>query len=379
MKTLFFADTPLQLYNSFLLASSGELGNASVLIYSQFNNAETLAEAYDRMHIFEQIIILDPINTKSYIQTFFWQLQATAGWHRLNLSELKNTYFDSFCLACPTPATMEVLRLLKRKNNDLTTYFYEDGTGTYNGNVFKQPFYFERPPAPELKSVNYINAIRKISSLQKKVKYHYKPKTIFVKRPNLMLFNPNIPCKKILIKKNKVNELEALLSSPMPKLDEVRFLIFDVPRSKTEGFGANAIDAIISRCIKSSSGENHSSKTCYLRNHPRSTERSPFASSCIDFSEGLWELTCQNNDLSNCLLISIGSTAQLAPYIESGKQPPLMLLYKIAFQENDQHYQLAEQVLNLIKHAYEKKYSDLIYIPTTIEEALKIIDSFKKI
>lgn len=376
MKTLLFADTPLQLYNSFLLTVSRIIGDVDLLIYAQFRDAKKLAQIYSELDVFDSVFFISPVKTESYTQTFLWQLKATSGKNKLDLSKISSIRYDCFGLACPTPATMEVLLCLKRRNKELTTFFYEDGTGTYNGNVFKQPFYFEKPPSLKLESVNYINLLRRFTSFFKKVPFHYNPSAIYVKQPSLVTFTSNIPYKKIPINKEKTQKLESLLPSPKSKIEKAAFLIFDVPRGKTENFGANTVDTIICNCLKTISESQNNSEICYLREHPRSTERSPYANACVDFSGGLWELICQNTDFTQCLLVSIGSTAQLAPYIESGTKPPLLLLYRIAFQESDQHYQLGEEVLRLAEKAYGDRFEDLVRAPDTINEALNIIKKY---
>lgn len=373
LNILFFADTPLQLYNAYLFASSKKnTYKSSILVYSQFHDAKTISNAYKDTGVFDQLYIVKPRKVASYKQSFIWQLSAIHGHQSLNLSKLSDTHFDLFALACPSPATMEVYISLKKINPRISTFFYEDGTGTYNGNVFKQPFYFEIPPEESLNSVGYINLLRKLSSAIK-APWRYCPTAIYIKKPPLLTYQPNIPCKQISADNTAINKLApALFKGHSYSFENAKFLIFDVPRSETEGFGANTIDNILAECTK-----NTECHACYLRRHPRSTEKSPFFNKCIDFSEGLWELMCHNNNITNCLLVGIASTAQLAPYIEAGIKPPLLLLHRVAFKADDQHYILGEQVLKLIKLAYERDFLNKVYIPNTLNEALEFIKAFE--
>jgi len=374
LNILFFVDTPLQFYNAYLFASSKtDTCKSSILVYSQFQNAEPIANAYKDTGVFDQLYIVKPRKVASYKQSFFWQLSAIHGHQSLNLSELSDAHFDLFALACPSPATMEVYISLKKNNPKISTLFYEDGTGTYNGNVFKQPFYFEMPPEKSLNSASYINLLRKLSSAIK-APWRYRPTAIYVKKPALLLYQPNIPCKQISIDNNEITKLvPVLLKDHSYSFENARFLIFDVPRSETEGFGANAIDEILAECTK-----NTRYHACCLRSHPRSTEKSPFFDKCLDFSGGIWELMCHNENIANCLLIGVASTAQLAPYIEAEIRPSLLLLHRVAFKAEDQHYILGEQVLKLIKLAYGKEYPSKVYIPNTLDEALDLIKAFEQ-
>ena len=85
-----------------------------------------------------------------------------------------------------------------------------------------------------------------------------------------------------------------------------------------------------------------------------------------------------NENIANCLLIGVASTAQLAPYIEAEIRPSLLLLHRVAFKAEDQHYILGEQVLKLIKLAYGKEYPSKVYIPNTLDEALDLIKAFEQ-
>lgn len=372
-RVLFFVDTPLQFYNAYLLASSTySTYRPSLVVYAQFSNAQSITAIYKKTGLFENVYTIKPKRSISYKQNFLWQLSAIGGHFSLNLSCIAKEKYDIFALACPTPATMEVFLTLKKCNPFLKVAFYEDGTGTYNGNVFKQPFYFEKAPAENLDSINYINLIRKFTSVSKKAPWSYQPSAIYVKRPSLLTYQPNIPCRRIIPNINAVERLSSLLLDPnVPPFQNAKFLVFDVPRGKTESFGASTIDIILDECTN-----NTSKRDCYLREHPRSSERSTFATNCVDFSKGLWELMCQNSHISNCLLVGVASTAQLAPYIETGEKPPLLLLHQIAFKKNDQHYLLGEQVVNLIKTAYGLDFNNKVHVPSTLNEALNIIERF---
>lgn len=373
MKILFFADTPLQLYNSYLLAT-GALNqfSSSVIVYKQFSNADSLIHSYENTNVFKDIFSVDQLNVHSYKEQFFWQLSVIGKKTFLNLSELNGISFDYFALACPTPASLETFLHLKRINKNLKTIFYEDGTGTYNGNVFRQPFYFEKPPAPTLKSVSYIDAIRRLSSLNSQFPWRYNPIAIYVKKPQLLSYPPSIPCRSFKISLPATHKLSAKTSfGNYLKIKDRSCLFFDIPRSSTEGFGADTIDAVLECCLSKG-------KTCYLRNHPRSTESSHHSNDCIDFSNGLWELLCQENNFERSLLISIGSTAQLAPFIEADQKPALLFLYKIAFQKSDNHYRLGEEVHSLAIKAYGCKASN-IHAPETIDQAIGIINDFSQV
>ena len=332
IRWLFFADTPLQLYNSYLIASdiskNGEV--ADVLVYGQFSDAKSLASVYAQTNRFSTIYICEPQSCVDFKDLFLWQLSVCVGKNRLHLQGLPENSYDYYAIACPTPATFDILRTLRKKNPNVKTVFYEDGTGAYNGNIFRQPFYFDKPPDKSLRAVTYVRIIQSLFSIFPNKKILYSPSKLCLKRPELLQYQLTIPCAKIPIDPEAIQSLKRVLppvNNVLPKKQKIIFL--DVPRTARENTGANIIDHMIEIAQQLNT-------PCLLRTHPRSTFASSYSEKCIDFSTGSWELICQTPNIDNAILISVGSSAQLAPFIETGKKPFLVFLHRLVFKRGTQ-------------------------------------------
>lgn len=368
---LYFADTPLQLYNSYLLASSNANKDdaSDVIIYSQFSGAAELGEVYRQTNRFRFVYLCTEHYCANFKQRFLWQLYACLGGSRLNLSHLKNIHYDYFAFACPTPAALDVLQTLRKINPDVKTVLFEDGTGIYNGNVFLQPFYFDKPPDTSLCGFPYVRAIQSTLTKLHAKKMLYNPCRLYAKKPELLQYSPNIPCEAIEVAPHVLEPL-ACLAPQNEKLlrNEKKTIILDVPRTKQENEGSQLIDQMVQAAQIFDS-------PCYVRAHPRSTLATAFGESCIDFSEGSWELLCQTPCFDDSILISLGSSAQLAPFIESGKKPFLIFLYKLAFEQGNRSYEAYDQIASIAAQGYGID-ANRIAVPVSIDDAVLAISKF---
>lgn len=368
---LFFADTPLQLHNSYLLASSnaGEDNVFDVIIYNQFNDAAELSEVYRQTNCFRFVYLCAEHHCANFKRRFLWQLYACLGGNRLNLSYLKNAQYDYFAFACPTPATLDVLQTLRKANPNIQTVLFEDGTGIYNGNVFRQPFYFDKPPDASLRGFPYVRAIQSVLSGLHAKKMLYNPRKLYVKKPELLQYRPNIPCEAIQVVPH-IPEPLACLAPQNEKLlrNEKKTIILDVPRTEQENEGSQLIDRMILAVQTFDS-------PCYMRAHPRSTLATAYGENCIDISIGSWELLCQTPCLDESILISLGSSAQLAPFIEAGKKPFLIFLYKLAFEQGSRSYEAHDQIASIAAQGYGID-ANRITVPASIDDAVSAISKF---
>lgn len=367
---LFFADTPLQLYNSYLIASDNlSTGDVSdVVIYNQFRDARRLMSEYGQTGRFNAIYLCKEYVCSNFKKRFLWQMHACLGGSRLDLRSLQGVSYDFFAFACPTPTTLDVLQTLRKANPDVKTVVFEDGTGTYTGNVFRQPFYFDKPPDESLTALPYVQAIQKLLSKLRAKKMLYNPQMLYVKKPQLLQYHSNIPCSKMQVTPRAIEPLKHLFPQGNETCTTKKIILLDVPRTELENTGAALMDQIIQAARSLG-------RPCLLRPHPRSSFMSDYRESCIDFSGGSWELLCQTSNLDDAILVSLGSSAQLAPYIEADKKPYLVFLYRILYKKDSRNYHLDEQIQNMAQQGYGSD-SDRIVAPSTIEDALLAISHF---
>ena len=363
---LFFADTPLQIYNAALIASGlKEQGHRSaLLVYDQFTQASDLAGTYEKTGVFEEIEVVPSCPIHEYRQQFMWQIGSRFGKEKLGIKTTLNIPYDHFAIACPTPATFEVFQRLRRCNEKLHVSYYEDGTGSYNGAVFTTAYSFDKPPLVDKDEPPRIHQIRTIINKLHLNSFLYQPEQLFLKNPELLAPGINIPISLIIPDEHFIDTLEAVFSSEALDLPPGKnIIVLDTARYQEPNPETNTIDSMLEQIVNLET-------STFLREHPRSMANSPYAKDCQDLSGGFWELFCRKESsiLSDALLISIGSTAQLSPIIESGAKPYLMFLYKLAFSETDPLFKSYEYTVRVAQACYGAN-SDRILVPKSLEEA----------
>ena len=117
----------------------------------------------------------------------------------------------------------------------------------------------------------------------------------------------------------------------------------------------------------------NSGLNCYLRNHPRSIEKSRHDNLAKDYSRGLWELLCEKNNLDKVVLVGLASTAQLSPVIETKQYPYLVFLYKVCFSKEEPKYFRFEQAEKMAKALYGDYSCSRVFSPSTLDEAVDVI------
>lgn len=363
---LFFADTPLQLYNATLLASSldPQEAKADLMVYNQFDNSDKLIGAYKSLGIFQEVIECPNQNIEAYRDNFLWSVKTVLGFKKIDFSQRGIRRYDYLALACPTPANFELLVALRKANKRLSVVMYEDGTGSYNGNVFQQPFYFDVPPIATPNEFWYTHCLRSFLSLRPFGRVRYDIEALYVKNPSMMQVAPSIPVKKLEGRPETIKKLAITLMPDMPRIpEEGAVIILDIPRTSKASPEEKAIDQTIEAIVQLGI-------TPLLREHPRSVKKSIWAPKCHDFSQGFWELICQSDpNIEKCTLIGIASTAQLAPLMEAGKKPSLLFLYEIAHQNGMEEgvYEQAQAMKRLAEKGYGKSKS-AIRCPRSADE-----------
>lgn len=370
---LFFADTPLQMYNSALIASDliNEGNSAALCVYNQFSNAEELVSIYKKTNVFDKIEIVEPLPIHEYRQQFLWQIGAYLGIKKLDTRTILNERYDYFALACPTPATFEVLQRLRVRNKELRVSFYEDGTGSYNGEVFKTAYSFDFPPLPDKNEPPRIHTVRKWINALRLKRFLYSPERLYLKNPSLADSDISLPIEPLPTDSAFIAELTAILDNEALSLDqESNIIILDSTRCAEQNQETKCLDRAIEIIVGLD-------EKPLLRSHPRSIKESAFSSSCTAFDGGFWELFCRRESeaLDKALLVSIGSSAQLSPIIEGNSKPYLMFLYKIAFTKDDALFGAYEHTASIALDSYGEDISR-IFIPETLEEAKEQIESY---
>lgn len=131
-------------------------------------------------------------------------------------------------------------------------------------------------------------------------------------------------------------------------------IYFLQPYSESSLKDKNVVDKVIDILSKKS-------EKCLLRNHPRMNVKNDIIE--VDMNKGIWELS--SNGLSDrTMLVSIGSSTMITPFLLYNKIPTLVFLHKIALKDNNQSCVQLDDFLERFK----KVYKGMVYIPYTISE-----------
>ena len=362
---LVFADTPLQVSNS-LHILYGIASNAKVdlMIYPQFEGAVELAKRTECQGVFDEVIVLDFEEPKSFLHTNLQMVGEYFGHRKRDFGFLEKRSYERLFIACPTVVSYEVAIALKDINPALEVLFYEDGTGSYSGNVFRGSSYPDDAPRGVVNVHWYWRLLKRLSRAFG-LDGRYRATAIYVKVPDLVDYDPPFQILQLPTKETPPELQKALFGDADSSMfDGLRVVFLDTPRDAAiDVEAAAAIDA----CLKESLDMG---VPCAIRNHPRSTTSSELAGTCRVVDGGMWEFVSAYLD-DGCILAGLGSSAQLAPKIENGNEQPLLFLHRLAYKEQSLSYKKAEKVLKIARSAYDN--NNLILAPKSYDELLSVL------
>lgn len=368
-KALFFADTPLQVFNACMLAS--QLANdfdSDIVLINQFKGAKGVAKRLSQLGLFSSVFNQEPLLFVTANERRFKTAAIHFGASFLNLDYLKLTKYDFLFLACPTPTSNEVLLCLRAVNRSLKTALYEDGTGSYNGNILRGVNYIDQLPVDCVANTARADLQVRLFRALGKGKTIYKPEAIYLYRPDAVAPKYQFPVHRLLcssacaelLKTVFVCDLTVLMNSDAVILDSVR-------RKGEEDAGAATIDSLLA--VLPSACENISFKL-----HPR-TLNMPQTAKGLTLLNGFWELQCAECDIENKTLVSVASSAMTAPVMMFGKEPFLIYLFEMLPSNDEPRKALYRSIYKSAKALYRDKSK--VIAPKTIEETIGALERAK--
>jgi hypothetical protein len=371
-RVLFYACTPLQLLNAMYLSSQlADIGTVSDLfVYEQFSEATEYVKSVSNSGFFQSVYICESASSTSnmdaikknplgFLNTLRVDLQAA-------FSEDKPIY-NAFFLACPNSSTFSLLSFLRDNNPNIDVLYYEDGTGSYTGYVFSGKTFYDFLPT-NVQQSPWRRASKRLLKLLHGNRGYYCADTMYVKKPQAIMYEAPLKTKRIVPSERVVNFLSGdSLWTGDESLDKSNVIIFDCLREN----GANqSAAAIIDELVTSLTDRQ---VPCYFKTHPRSdSSLLPTDEGCIRVA-GMWEAKCHIEDMRNRILVGMFSSAQLSPYLETGVQPYLLFLNGLSGYES-QGANTKESITDfLLRLGYSP---ERFVFPDTIDEALTLIESY---
>ena len=363
-RCLFYSDTPLQVFLAALIVQqeSDKAYEAEIIVCNQFSGAAEVAEKLRNLRIFKKVHFISLKNDRRYKTKIHFNTLLGRG---LGLvSEIKDVKYDCYAIAYSTFVNQNIYVDLSSVNKNIEVVFYEDGLGSYTGNVFNNASYIGIAPKGIVAKTAFARAQNAILKRIRGCLGRYRISAMYLREPGLVQYFPECECVEIEFSENAVSRAsECFNKGNLSRIGSCGIIVLDGLRNKDTDVAEIAIiDRLLRGCLEKGIG-------VYIRKHPASTFNSEYDKDFVDCSGGFWEVECLHLDLEKCMLIGMASTAQLTPAMTYKKLPALLFVNWIEADASE----AAARIYKMARKLYGKKADDRIYLPTTIDEAVELI------
>lgn len=367
MRWLFYADTPLQLYLSARIAltelSAGD--EAEVMVCEQFPHAYKQADCLVKEGIFDKAHFCKPFGSRK--RSFKAQAKSFLGMTDFDPRTITHERFDRLAVSIFLDITMSLAVGLRKANPDLEVILYEDGTGAYDGEAFQSSVYLGDLPEGILPRNRRAKMTRSLSKLMPIKPNVFTPSLLLLREPEAFPFKTPFPVRRIESTPEAIKKITRCFDGKPSPILKPGIIFLDSPRTPLEHIqDHSAFDALIKYC-------HDQGFVCQLREHPRTQERSIYADLCEDCTGGLWESLCCQAAVTESVLVSAGSTAQLTPFLETGKKPPLLFVYQLLLEPSSPYIPVYAEIVKLAERLYRNDAVRLICNASSLEEAVDFI------
>ncbi len=357
MKRIFVCDTAFQVFNCCNLAYHSDRSNCDtdICIVDQFQNANELCKKIEETKMFHKVYLIKRLKSlRCKPINWAWMLiklilPSVTIRHSLGeqgkvedflgYQEVYACYFTEFIAA------------VMGKNRNASFYLVEDGTGTYTGDILRNPFGKKYEIISRVLKLGYTLA---------------KPKAIYVNNPDV--------CKAKI-----VAEIISLPACDIAFLQWARrvFII------SSEGYYnkkliwlTDVTDDNPKMMIVEDKCANilvNYHDIVLVRRHPREKTKWKYDYLSLDLSKDMWEIKISQEDLDKKILFALFSTAQFSPKYIFGKEPYLIFTYKVFpnIIVDKTEEEMDNMVMDL-KKAYSEKSK--VYIPRNMVELTSCVD-----
>ena len=356
MKIAIICATPYQTFNALnlIINEFSDSNNEIDLYYRNFNKVSESILANIKKenlvgHIYEYDIVEKGFNFK-YLYNVLVQVISTKKYLELLLKTKKtlNNKYDLITITSGTEFEIAFTKFYYKAS----TIAYDDGLGSYVGDIIHH---------------QNLNFFWKIVRNTK----HIHPICLYINNKefcsstisNIYIQFPQYPFKDK--KKNKIINNIFNYSNELKPNNRIIYLTQPLTEIRKNYDKNNQIEKIIFK----------NSKNITIRAHPR--DKIKRINQNINISKtNLWELVCANEVNKNHILISYCSTAQIIPKIMFNKEPYLIFLYKLIYEELSNELKIKfNSIVNKVINAYSEK--NKIIIPENQQELIKIINKFQ--
>ncbi len=345
-------NTPYQLFNAINILSNDvniEHSNCDILLdntFGAFKNEKLLGERVIARRLCRRVFYATKKNKKqkrNKIKTFIYLLRNNhLEDYFFSDNSFLNIKYDYIWVGDGNPFGYSMYE----KNRNTKVVWYDDGISSYASSPrnFGHSFYYE-----------IIMKIFRFTS------YKYDPYKIFVNNTELAQTKDFEICSLPVWNENN------------PATNNIEYVFgYDINSSITKEYNTIVLGQLLNVC-EGYNGKNMLELICdagiaqnsiIVRKHPRDKEQ--YNNYNIDSGHNIWELECIKGISSSHTLISAFSTALLTPKLVGRKEPYIILLYKLLFDESSSMIGAIDEIVVRMK----KMYSDpnKIFVPLDLEE-----------
>ena len=360
-KACFLCTTPFQVWGAVALRLA-ENQESDIVIIDDLKDYEKIARGLKQTGLFGQVYTIpfqEALKNKGKLLkhgiVFFRMLFSR---RFLNRYMDRSVTYETILTSSSAVSKSVVFNALLKRNPQMKTVLYDDGTGSYSG-------------SDRLLSGSFL--FQKSKRLLGWKEYLQNPDRVLLYRPELTERHYGVEIE-AMPRIRQTEENLALLQQvfhPEGGALQIRekVILFDTFRQKEEREDVRRLDECFERILATVGGEE-----LILKAHPRSTVSSRIPLKRFPGTEAPIELVyAQQKDIREKILIAINSTALFSPKMLFGWEPRIMLLYRLVTQDAEV-VKKREKLYRKLCGMYEDP--ERISIPESFEEMDRVLKSW---
>lgn len=363
-KFLFICDTPFQIFNCVNFVQNNQMGGkgkSDIIIVHQFQNSKKISERLKKQKIFCHVYDVNPLKkekgVKSKFRTFIRIMtpkRTISSCLNESCDKIKTRY-RFFFLSFQTSLALS----FHLANPYVDIYLIEDGLGSYVGNI-----------EDDFTSVLY----KIMNKYFLDDKLSLRPQAVYLNSPQLCYSKISTKFAKLADPKSDSGNLKKIMDIFNYSLDnessQSHFIYLTQPLEETKGYIRNS-ECIVQKTLH----EELNKDSLEVRVHPRQKDYRTEKLKISDNSQ-MWELECLFKICDSQILISAYSTTLFMPKLLNNKEPILIFVYKLLFEDTGSKEWLERE--KFIAN-FAATYADplRVFIPDNMEEFRNILKKLR--